>query len=172
MATRVLWAIVALVLLTGCDQPVPSSDKEDAVSAHSDAITNPGKADSPNNEGADAPSVADDSAEPTLDTTVQTIDPHVCDFAPQEGTYWDLDQNFEQLDLTVEATLEGCKLSTANFVFANMEFVGYAFPLEEPYALNSVYILDCQSPDHEAFTISTILEDGTLFSKHRFAMNP
>ena len=118
-----------------------------------------------NNDGG----VSTDASDGTDTTPV--VDPNVCDFAPPEGTYWDLDQNFEQLDLTVEPTLEGCKITTINLIWSQT-FVGSTFPLEEPAVMNSTVILDCQSPDHEAFTLSTIMEDGTEFSKHRFAMNP
>ncbi len=52
MATRVLMAIFAMMLLTACNQAVPSSNSEDTASASGDT-SNPGKADSPNNPGSD-----------------------------------------------------------------------------------------------------------------------
>ncbi len=52
MATRVLMAIFAMMLLTACNQAVPSSASEGTVSANGD-VSNSGKADSPNNMGSE-----------------------------------------------------------------------------------------------------------------------
>ncbi len=78
MATRVLMAIFAMMLLTACSQAVPSSTSEDTASASGDS-SNSGKADSPNNMGSDDSSdgtidgvdgESDGTTDPTTDGTV------------------------------------------------------------------------------------------------------
>ena len=86
MATRVLMAIFAMMLLTACNQAVPSSNSEDTASASGDT-SNPGKADSPNNPGSDDSSDGthdgvDGESDGTTDPTDGTVAADGTDLPP------------------------------------------------------------------------------------------